>query len=89
MLILLCLKHGACGQNWRKIYAKKTVSFHQKGKEASFITILDTGNNAGVIKKIAASSYERISIEEINGKILDICVRGMNQKNNKDIRIDI
>lgn len=68
---------------------KKTIGFCQRGKKAGFITLLETGNGPELIKSVIACSYEKIRIEETSGKVLEIEVKGMDEKERKKIEVHV
>jgi len=59
---------------------KKTVSFSVRGKKAGFITILEAGKEAGRISAVRCEEFYSIKVEEVNGEKWEICVDGMDRK---------
>lgn len=65
---------------------KKAVAFHQKGKNARFITALEMGEET--IRKICCDSYEKVEIFKKDGSRWELTVRGMDQREQKEIAVD-
>lgn len=59
---------------------KKTVSFSATGKKAGFITILEAGKEAGRINAVQCEEFHAVRIEEADGRVWGISVKGIDGK---------
>ncbi len=57
---------------------KKTVSFTVCGREAEFITLLESGEKTGKVKEICCEDFSTLIISENNGNKWKIVANGMN-----------
>lgn len=70
-----------------KTSMKKTVSFRVHGKEARYITLIETGKSKGQIDRVTALSYNKVKIEYKNGSIREFIVDGMDDPDKKNIEV--
>lgn len=68
---------------------RKTVSFHQKGRSARFVTALEIGEGKGRIRDIRCESYGSILVEFWDGSIRHITVEGMEEQGKKTIGLNV
>lgn len=69
--------------------SKKTVSFRVRGREARLVTVLETGQSKGHIRKVTANVYNQITIEQEDGVLREFTVSGMEQVKKQEVKIMI
>ena len=71
-----------------KDFCKKSISFHSKGKTASFVTALEIGTDTLSIESINCNSVNEIAIK-VNGKVIKIRVDGIDVKECMEIKVSL
>lgn len=59
---------------------KKTVSFRQKGREARYITVIETGAEEGTIESVASTDFDTLTVQKKDGTIMKFTVHGMDNR---------
>ena len=68
---------------------RKTVSFHQEGNRARFVTALEIGGAESGIRDIRCSGYDSIVVGMEDGSEKRITVRGMDDRAAKEIKVTV
>ncbi len=66
---------------------KKTVSFHQKGTCARFVTALEIGQKESSIRHIQSEAYGSIIIYKKDGSVGRLTVKGMDEWEQKQVEV--
>jgi len=62
---------------------RKTYSVRTKGKEARYITVIEPYESKSVIKKVSASSADKLEVELIDGRTQEIVFKNMDGDSSK------
>lgn len=69
--------------------SRKTVSFHQEGNRARFVTALEIGGAESGIRDIWCSRYDSIVVGMEDGSEKRLTVRGMDDRAAKGIKVTV